>query len=166
MSNHKKSNSIESRIGRLQLLIAGLKANMAGQTIVLGGKTYAVADVITAIEAYIAQLSATAAARAAWIVEVQTTDALGNTQMDPLVTQLHRYLEGTYGPSSQTLTSFGLTPRKIRPRTSKQKAASAAKADATRLAHEHGTVTPAEAPAAEPPASPTSSAPPVTPGKR
>jgi hypothetical protein len=154
-----KSTSTVSVIGRMQQLRGGLVENLAGQTITIGGKSVKVDDIVKQIDAYIAQLNATAKAKGAWTVQVKATAALEQTVMDPLVVTLHSYLIAFYGRDSQTLTQYGLTPYARKPRSAAQVAVTAEKSAATRTARHtvgprvkaaiHGTVEPpAPAPAA------------------
>jgi len=56
-------------------------------------------------------------------------------QVDPIIEIYKRFVQATYANATPTLADFGIAPPKVRaPRTAEQKAASAAKAAATRKA--------------------------------
>jgi hypothetical protein len=155
----KKSTSVVNVIGRMQLLRTGLVENLAGQTITIAGKSVKVDDIVKQIDAYIAQLKATVKAKSAWTDQVNATAVLEQATMDPLIVTLHGFLVAYYGRTSQTLTSYGLTPYVAKTRTAAQTVATAEKSAATRTARHtvgprqkaaiHGAVEPA-APAATP----------------
>jgi hypothetical protein len=167
-----KRSSKQNVIGKMQKLSAGMRQYLSGQVLTLAGKPVKVADLLTEFDAYVAQLSSTDVAHGAWLAEVEATEAMENSAVDPHVLALEAYLRSFYGPTSQTLIAFGLTPRKVKERSSAEKAETAEKAAATRVARHtlgpkqkasiHGVVAP---PASEPstpsnpqPASPTADA--------
>jgi hypothetical protein len=168
MSN-KKKGSKQNVIGRMQKLSAGIRQYLAGKLLVLAGKSITAEDLLKEFDDYVAQLNSTDAAHANWLAEVETTEALEVAKIDPDVAALENYLRSLYGASSQTLTSFGLTPKKTKARTVAEKAETAAKQAATRVARHtlgpkqkasiHGAVSPASEPTtqAQPatPATPT-----------
>jgi hypothetical protein len=160
-----RSTAKQNVIGKLQRLSAGLRKLLGGQTIVLAGKSVKVDDLLKVFDAYIAQLATTDQAHSDWLTQVAVTRAMENGQVNPQVASLEDYLRSFYGPTSQTLTSFGLAPRKARARTAKTNIEAAEKNAATRVARHtlgprqkaaiHGTE-PAET---TPPTTPTPDAP-------
>jgi hypothetical protein len=149
-------------IGRMQRLSAGLRQHLSGQLLTLAGQSVKVEDVLDELDGYVGQLNTTDAAHANWLAEVKATQVLEDGKINPRVAALENYLRSLYGASSQTLDSFGMTPRKVRARTVRAKAESAAKSAATRVARHtlgprqkaaiHGVVAP-----------PSETAPPATP---
>jgi hypothetical protein len=151
MSNSNSSKA--SLIARINSMIAGLQKNLTGQTLVLGGSSITVSDLIAKLTAVVAQLNATTAAKVAWQAQVQASNTLETTEFDPLWAALGHCLEGMYGPTSTALAEFGIKPRKPPERTVKSKAVSVERNLATRAARGtkgarqkasiHGTVPPA-----------------------
>jgi hypothetical protein len=160
-----KRVSKQNVIGKMQKLSAGMRQYLVGQVLTLAGKPVKVADLLTEFDTYVAQLTATDVARGAWIAQVEATTAMEENAVDAHVSLLENYLRTYYGPSSQTLIAYGLTPRKVRARTVAEKAETAVKSAATRVARHtlgprqkdaiHGAVEPEPStPAAAPTASP------------
>jgi hypothetical protein len=170
-----RSRAKNNVIAECLAAIAGLQKHLAGKTLILGGVSIAVDDIIAALTNYIALLTAASASKAAWQQDVQAARTAEASQIGPMRADLSSYLEGMYGASAGILLDFGLTPKKKAQRTVKTKAEGVAKDLATRDARDtmgprekeaiHGTVppaapTPSESPAAPAtPAAPTSNAP-------
>jgi hypothetical protein len=133
MSTNRKGSK-QQRIGEMQQLSAGIRQYLSGKILTLAGKTITADDLLKEIDGYVAQLNTTDAAHANWIAEVRATAALEAAAIDPDLEAFESYLRGLYGASSQTLVSFGLAPRKPRTRTVAEKAETAAKSAATRVA--------------------------------
>jgi hypothetical protein len=152
-----KKTSKQNTIGKVQKLSAGIRQYLSGKVLTLAGKSVTAEDLLKGLDGYVAQLNSTDAAHASWIAEVQTTAALETGEINPQIEALESYLRSLYGATSQTLVSFGLTPKKAPKRTSAEKAETAAKSAATRVARHtlgpkqkasiHGVVAP---PASEP----------------
>jgi hypothetical protein len=153
-----KRSSKQDVIGKMQKLSAGMREYLSGQVLTLAGKQVKVADLLTEFDAYVAQLNSTDMARGAWLAQVEATTAMETGAVDAHVSLLEAYLRTFYGPTSQTLIAFGLAPRKVRERTAAEKAETAAKSAATRVARHtlgpkqkasiHGVVQPASTPTA------------------
>jgi hypothetical protein len=157
-----KKGSKQNVIGKMQRLSAGLRQNLSGQVLVLAGKSVKIADLLTEFDDYVAQLNATDVARGAWLTQVEATAVMEDTAVDAHVSLLESYLRTYYGPTSQSLIEYGLTPRKVRERTGAEKVEAAAKSAATRVARHtlgprqkagiHGSVPPApQSPSGKPP---------------
>ena len=129
-----KKTSKQNTIGKVQKLSAGIRQYLSGKVLTLAGKSVTAEDLLKGLDGYVAQLNSTDAAHASWIAEVQTTAALETGEINPQIEALESYLRSLYGATSQTLVSFGLTPKKAPKRTSAEKAETAAKSAATRVA--------------------------------
>jgi hypothetical protein len=163
-----KSESKQNVIGRMQRLATGLRQHLSGQLLLLAGKSVKADDLVSQLDGYVAQLAATFASEATWHAQVLATRTMEDSQINPQVSALETYLLSLYGPTSPTLSDFGLTPRKARARTVKSKAEALDKSAATRVARHtlgprqkasiHGAVPPESSPpaASSPPSSPTS----------
>jgi hypothetical protein len=161
-----KRTSKGSAMLKVQKLSAGMRQYLSGQVLTLAGKPVKVADLLTEFDGYIAQLTATDVARGAWLAQVDATTVMEDSAVNTHVSLLESYLRTYYGPTSQTLIAYGLTPRKARDRTGAEMVETAAKSAATRVARHtlgpkqkasiHGVVAP---PASEPssPQQPTAS---------
>jgi hypothetical protein len=155
--NIRKKKSKQNMIGQVQQLSAGIRQYLSGKVLTLAGKTVTAEQLLDGLDRYVAQLNSTDAAHASWIAEVRATEALETTEINPQIDALEHYLRGLFGSTSQTLVSFGLAPKRPPSRTVAEKAETAAKSAATRVARHtlgprqkasiHGAATP---PAAEP----------------
>jgi len=173
-NNRGKSNKA-ARVGQL---ITGTKKRLTNvnQTITVGGASTTVGAVTTELQGFLDGREAVAAAKAT----VKAKVAAENANMDALnalIKAFIAFLRVTFGDDPEALGDFGLAPPKApAPLTTEQKAAAAAKREATREARGtktakqkkaiHGNVTaklvvtPAAAPADATPAAPA--APPAT----
>jgi hypothetical protein len=116
-------------------LVAGTQKHLStlAQVIVAGG-TYTPAQAVTQLQAFIALRADVEAALAVYKAKLQNEDTQGpalRTFFIAFVT----YVRSAFGSSPDVLADFGLAPKKVpAPRTAEQKAATAAKAKATRAA--------------------------------
>ena len=113
---------------------AGLLKHYAGKSLVLGNASVTVDDLVGSFTSYQAQLNAAAAQRAAWLAATKAVEELEETQINPALVNLHRYLEGVYGVAGAPLADFGMTPRQPAQRSVKAKAEAIDKSLATRVA--------------------------------
>jgi hypothetical protein len=154
-----------------QALIDGLTKH-AGvlATLVIGGAPHTPTELVTVLQGRIAARASAAAARAPWLAAVQAErDESDKTQS--LVSGLRQAIRTAFASQVDLLADFGLKPRKAAaPRTPEEKAASVAKARATREArHTMGSkqrkritgTAPVAAPVAAPAAAPSTA--PATP---
>jgi hypothetical protein len=133
MSSKSKPNHA-AILASLQALISGLQKQLPSGSFTLVSTAYTTASLVQAFQASIDTLTAVTAAHAsakvavaAWLNE--------QAKMAPTVSALKRTLQAMYANAPDTLSLFGLQPRKAAaPRTGAQLAASAAKAKATRIA--------------------------------
>jgi hypothetical protein len=161
-------NSKLAELSLLRQMAAGLAKHFAGKSLVMGGTTIKADDIVANIDAIETEVAAADAARTTWsqLLEVANKSRSG---FAPTLTDLRRYLQGTFGVGSKTLLDFGLTPQKPPATTAQTTATAVTKRAATREARHtmgkkqkaaiHGSVAPA------PSASPLAAAPSTTGGK-
>ena len=161
-------------LAQLQALILGLQKQLPGGQFTLLSTVYTTASLVTALQGTITALTAVTAAHAGLKVTLAAWEA-EEAKMGPVILALRRVLQSMYGDAPDTLAVFGLEARKVpAPRTLAQKAATAAKAEATRKARGTTskkqklavsgnvtgiTITPITAPTAAPPAEPVTAQP-------
>jgi hypothetical protein len=117
-----------------QKMAAGLtkNASLIG-TLLIDGKPHPVADVVQVIAARIAASKAADAARATWQTSVKANrDQRASTRV--FMTQVKQALLIMFASSIDTLSDFGLAPRKQRDTPPEVKVQAALKAKATRVA--------------------------------
>jgi hypothetical protein len=129
MSTRTKTKALDAQV------IAGIQKHLRTATsLPLLGSTYTPADLAKLVQSRIDSANGTAAAKANWhstVVEGKTL----NTQLTPVIRALRQHVVSVFGDTSPVLADFGFTPPKKRAAlTPEQKAASAAKAKATRAA--------------------------------
>jgi hypothetical protein len=135
-SNIKASYSATS--AQLQALISGLQKQLPSGSFTLVSTAYTTATLVTALQGSIDALTAVVAAHAG-VKAALAALATEQAKTGPILSALKRTLQAMYANAPDTLSLFGLQPRKVAaPRTGAQLAASAAKAKATRAAR--GTV--------------------------
>jgi ABC-type transporter Mla subunit MlaD len=159
-----------SALASVRALLAGTKKNAPNGSLTFGNATYTADSLVQMLQslADAMTLHDTAQAKAKDVL-LALHDV--TAKVHPVLRAYRAYLVATYGNATQTLADYGLTPPKARaPRTSEQKAESAAKARATRKARAttskkqkaliHGAVpapaqpAPTPTPAAVPPSAP------------
>ena len=164
-----KATTQADTLAQLQGLILGLQKQLPSGQFTLVSTVYTTPALVTALQGTVATLTALAAAHAALKVALAAWDA-EEAKMGPVVLALRRTLQSMYVNAPDTLLGFGVEPRKVpAPRTAAEKAASAAKAKATREARGTTskkqkltvsgnvtgvTITPITAPTAAPPGQP------------
>jgi hypothetical protein len=132
-SNKSKTNQATT-LAQLQALIAGLQKQLPNGSFTLVSTAYTTATLVQALQGTIAALNAVTAAHAGLKAALTAWDA-EVAKMGSIIQALKRTLQSMYANAPDTLALFGLEPRKVpAPRTAAQKAASAAKAAATREA--------------------------------
>jgi len=169
-----KATTQADTLAQLQGLILGLQKQLPSGQFTLVSTVYTTPALVTALQGTVATLTALAAAHAALKVALAAWDA-EEAKMGPVVLALRRTLQSMYVNAPDTLLGFGVEPRKVpAPRTAAEKAASAAKAKATREARGTTskkqkltvsgnvtgvTITPITAPTAAPPGQPANAQP-------
>ncbi|HEY3816956.1 MAG TPA: hypothetical protein VGL81_07295 [Polyangiaceae bacterium] len=120
---------------RCRNAIAGVKKDLASvTTITLNGVDYTAATLTTLLQSFIDLADAAVTARASWLIAVQK-EAVMLTQILGVLSALKAYVTLKFGPGAvDTQADFGFSPKKAVTRTVEEKAASAAKARATRAA--------------------------------
>jgi hypothetical protein len=117
----------------LNLLVAGIEKHLAGASLVVATTTYSSATLVTSFQSLTTAIQATATAKAAYQAAVKEEDALFAKIM-PLVSGVRALVYQMYAGAIDTLADFGLTPHKKAVVTPEERAASIAKAKATRAA--------------------------------
>ena len=116
----------------------GLQKLLPNGQFTFGGTTYTTATLVPLFQSWIDAIGKVSAAQASAKDVVAALRAV-EANVAPVYLGLKQDLLHTYGTQSQTLTTFGLEPRKApAPRTAEQKATAAAKAKATRAARGTG----------------------------
>ncbi|HEY3821893.1 MAG TPA: hypothetical protein VGL81_32225 [Polyangiaceae bacterium] len=129
--------------GTLAVLAANLAAGAqkrfpAGSSLSIGGVTLTLADIVTKLTSFAAMRTDVATARAALQAKIAAENAQ-TTVMRAFINAFVKFVRANFGNQSDVLADFGLEPEKApTPLTVEQKAAAAAKREATREAR--GTV--------------------------
>jgi hypothetical protein len=134
MTTKNKTNAA-TQLADDQALIDGLVKHAATfATLLVAGRTVMTPDVVTLLQARIAAIKLTIATRATYMASVAAAHAqIASTAA--VVSGVRQTLKIAFAGQFETLADFGLKPRKApTPRTPEQKAASNAKAEATRKA--------------------------------
>ena len=134
ITTNTKARTQADTLAQLQGLIVGLQKQLPSGSFTLVSTVYTTAALVTALQGTITTLMAVTAAHAALKVTLAAWDA-EEAKMGPVVLALRRILQSMYANAPDTLAVYGLEPHKVpAPRTAAQKAATAAKAAATRIA--------------------------------
>jgi len=129
-----KATTQADTLAQLQGLILGLQKQLPSAEFTLVSTVYTTPALVTALQGSISTLTAVATAHAALKVALAAWDA-EDAKMGPVVLALRRTLQSMYANAPDTLAVYGMEPHKVPvPRTTAEKAASAAKAAATRKA--------------------------------
>jgi hypothetical protein len=144
----------------LTVCATGLTANYpATQSWVFNGKTYQRGDILTLLQGAIQAAQTVNTANEAWRASVVVENGL-LAALQPVLGALKKALEAQWGITSSKMAEFGFAPGKATVRTAASKAASAAKATATRKAKKDALAAVGKTAAAQP--STPATAPPVT----
>src|ERR1019366_3723158 len=173
-----KATTQAETLAQLQGLILGLQKQLPSGQFTLVSTAFTTPALVTALQGTVTTLTTLTAAHAALKVALAAW-AAEEAKMGPVVLALRRTLQSMFANAPDTLLVFGLEPRKVpAPRTAAQKAASAAKAKATRIARGTTskkqkltvsgnvtgiTITPITAPTAAPPVQPVNAQQPASP---
>jgi hypothetical protein len=134
ITTNTKARTQADTLAQLQGLIVGLQKQLPSGSFTLVSTVYTTAALVTALQGTITTLMAVTAAHAALKVTLAAWDA-EEAKMGPVVLALRRILQSMYANAPDTLAVYGMEPRKVpAPRTAAEKAATAAKARATRVA--------------------------------
>ncbi len=118
----------------MQALILGLQKHSPNAQFTLGGIPYTTAALVQLFQSLADAITAVTASQAS-ATEVVASMRAVEAKVGPVFLALKSNLLNTYATSTSTLADFGLEPNKApAPRTAEEKAASAAKAKATRTA--------------------------------
>jgi hypothetical protein len=130
----KAKQSQTARLARVQRAIAGLQKYLASSpSMVMAAVTYTPAQLQSLLQGYAPTITALQ------LLHVQLhTAVVGEkaqaAQIDALLSELEVFVVNMFGAKSEQVTEFGFSPRKVPVLTAAQKAASKAKAAATRKA--------------------------------
>jgi hypothetical protein len=117
----------------VQKLLAGLDKHYAGQSLTINGTPTAVTEIGTELEAYLASMSTADATNTLWKQQLKAARA-NEPRLEAMVTAIHAVVRGNLGISNPALADFGMKPRTPSKRTSQEKAETAQKSLATRVA--------------------------------
>jgi hypothetical protein len=130
------SQSIADTVVHVTKLIAGTKKRFptGSQVLSFGGGTHTVDEVTGALQAFVDHRTAVDTARAAMQVALDAEEAAAPALL-ALLGEYTKFLRSTFGTGADVLGDFDLAPPKVpAPRTTAEKAVSAAKGKATRQA--------------------------------
>jgi hypothetical protein len=135
MSTSSQKQSRTTRTAAIEHLIDGLNMHATVMTsIVIDGVVQKTVDVVAALQKLVGTSSAVETTRASWRAAV-AADKSSTAGQKAFVSSVRKAVRVAFGNKTDTLADFGLAPPKVRtPRTPQEKAASAAKAKATREA--------------------------------
>jgi hypothetical protein len=122
-----------SMIVLVQKLLAGLDKHYAGQTLTINGTAVPVAEIGTNLQGYLTLVSTADATKTLWQQQLQTARA-GEPDAVATVVAIHGIVRGNLGTANAALEDFGMKPRAPSKRTTAEKAATAEKSLATRVA--------------------------------
>ena len=177
MSTQNKPKNRPSTAAHDAQIIVGIQKDLQTVSqIPLDGDIYTPQSLTAFVQSRIDATNKVVTAKAAWLDAAKTYKAL-NPKATAVVRGLRNFVIGMFGETSPKLADFGFTPSSRATQTAEEKAQAAAKRKATRAARGtkgkkqkadiHGTVTPAQPPAATATGAPanasTSSAPAATP---
>ena len=134
MSSSTSRQSKAAALADVQALIAGTKQHFPNGSVTFGNTAYQAASLIQLLQGLADAMTALNAA------ELAAKDAMGAkltmaAKVDPVIQVYRSFIKAMFAGATQTLADFGIAPPKVRtPLTSVQKAAAAAKAEATRKA--------------------------------
>lgn len=127
------ANRTKTQARDAQVIVGVQKHLQNVSSLPLGGTTYTPVDLVKLVQSRIDSANTTSTTKANWHSTVVADKTL-NAQLTPVIRALRQYVINVYGASSPVLADFGFAPPKKATRTPEQKAASAAKAAATRKA--------------------------------
>jgi len=133
MSN-STSSSKAAALARVQALIAGTQKRFPNASFTLGNTVFTTASLVQLLGSLPVAILALNAAQASAKDAVTNLQAV-EAKVNPVIRALRRFILAAFANATQELSDFGMTPPKApTPLTAEQKAASAAKARATRAA--------------------------------
>jgi hypothetical protein len=119
------ATSSKNDVSAMLMIVKGaVNTTFAKKTLVLEGKAWKEADIVSAIQDQIEALQASDAAHATWIKSVADQRTSYKTVIVPLLHALRNYVALLYGTNSQTYLDFGFAPpTKAKPSTETRSAA-------------------------------------------
>jgi hypothetical protein len=132
MSNPKSSQT--TRVARINQAIAGIQKYLVSvPSLVLSAVPYTPAQLQALLQAYVTAITGLKLLHAQLHTAASGEKAQA-AQIDELLTALEAYVVNMFGPKAEQVTEFGFQPRKVAVLSAAEKAASKAKAAATRKA--------------------------------
>jgi hypothetical protein len=129
-----KATTQATTLAQLQALISGLQKQLPSGQFTLLSTVFTTPALVTALQGSVTALMAVTTAHAALKVALAAWDA-DDAKMGPVTLALRRTLQSMYANAPDTLAVYGMEPHQVpAPRTAAEKAATAAKAKATRAA--------------------------------
>jgi hypothetical protein len=121
-------------LAQVQAIIAGTQKHTPNGSFTLGGVTYTAAALDQLFQSLAEAIAAVNTQQASTKAAVAALKGV-KAKVSPIFVAYKRLLQTTYGTDTQTLSDYGLEPRKApKPRSGEQIAAATAKAKATREA--------------------------------
>jgi hypothetical protein len=134
MSNTKSPNTKATVLANVQAIIEGTTKHFPNASFTIGTTAYTSASVIQALAGLENAMKARNAAESSAKDAISAEHATA-AQVSPILRVYKRLVLATFANATQTLADFGFAPPKARtPLTTEQRAVSAAKARATRVA--------------------------------
>ena len=134
ITTSSKATTQATTLAQLQALISGLQKQLPSGQFTLLSTVFTTSALVTALQGSVTALMAVTTAHAALKVALAAWDA-EDAKMGPVTLALRRTLQSMYANAPDTLAVYGMEPHQVpAPRTAAEKAASAAKAKATRIA--------------------------------
>jgi hypothetical protein len=134
MSNTKSPNTKAAALANVQAIIAGTTKHFPNASFAIGTTAYTSASVIEALQGLENAMNARSTAEAS-AKDAISAEHAAELQVSPMIRVYKRLVLATFANATQTLADFGFAPPKARtPLTTEQRATSAAKARATRVA--------------------------------
>jgi hypothetical protein len=180
MSGTTSKPTKAATLARVQALIAGMQKHFPSASFTLGNTAFTTASLVQLLQPLVDAIAAVDTAQASAKTAVAAMRAVRAT-VNPVISELTKWVRASFGTAASTLADFGLQPHKARtPMTAEAKTAAVAKRAATRKAR--GTagkkqklavkgdvtgvvVTPVTAPSGTAPASPVAQPAPAAPGE-
>jgi len=128
------SPNLNTLAARYAKVVSGIQTHLATvASLVLGGATYAPADLVTLFQSWASAAAEVTTTKAQWQAAVLAEHTL-RTKLQSLWLQLQTYARNQYGGDAATLADFGMTPPKTVEKSPETFVLAAAKNRATRIA--------------------------------
>lgn len=125
-----KTNTAHS----LRAVIGGMQKHLAGQTVLVGGQRVAASAIQAALQAQIDALSASTAAKVAWLHAVRQQRAQLASVVNPYLDAVRHYAAAMFGTDTPEYQDFGFQPPKKAAKSTLTKVKAVLQSAATRVA--------------------------------